>query len=164
MPCCRTQPEAWRRGLVSGQCPAMMHAPPWCSVRPASPLACARRVLKGSFACLAGADTPCNQTLSAVGLRPQLLASRVTQLLGAGVNCRSVPQLQQLDLRFNPVQQHKAYRVMLDALTRLSRLDGLQQQPQHQQAGTTCLTAALLRDRATLWHSSSGESQARLQV
>jgi hypothetical protein len=75
------------------------------------------------------------------------------------LTCRSAPQLQDLDLRFNPVRQHKAYSVVLSALTRLSQLDRAPVLTQQQglQAGTTDVTAALLRERATLWHSNSGK-------
>jgi len=68
---------------------------------------------------------------------------------------RCVPQLKQLDLSHNPVQQHKAYSLALSALTGLSQLDG-QTVQQEQQATSTCLTPALLHSKVMLWHSSTG--------
>lgn len=68
---------------------------------------------------------------------------------------RCIAQLKRLDLSHNPVQQHKAYSLALSALTGLSQLDD-QTVQQEQQAMSTCLTPALLRSKATLWHSSTG--------
>jgi hypothetical protein len=79
-------------------------------------------------------------------------------LLVAG--CRSVPQLRQLSLSFNPVQQHKAYTAVVSELRNLSSLDG-EALLQQEQAAVSCLTPALLCDEATLWHSTSGKQGHR---
>lgn len=106
---------------------------------------------------------PVEMHAAAVHGRPQkFTGTSLTPAHSSGdfvLTCRSVPQLQDLDLFFNPVRQHKAYSVVLSALTRLSQLDRAPVLAQQQglQAGTTGVTAALLRERATLWHSNSGE-------
>lgn len=75
---------------------------------------------------------------------------------GCTALCRSVPLLQQLDLRFNPVQRHKAYSVTLSALTSLTMLDG-QTLVGEQVEQANSLTPALMRQSAKLWHSDAGE-------
>jgi hypothetical protein len=70
---------------------------------------------------------------------------------------RWAPQLRELDLRFNPVQNHKAHSVTVSALSSLVKLDGV---PVQQQDPNTpsCLTLAALLDTPSLWHSSTGEA------
>lgn len=77
-------------------------------------------------------------------------------LPAASVWLRSTPQLRELDLRFNPVQYHKAYSVALSAVSSLAKLDGVSVQQQDPNTDS-CLTLGGLRDTPSLWHSSTGE-------
>lgn len=71
--------------------------------------------------------------------------------------CSQLSQLQQLNLTANPVQQHKAYHMVLTALAHLTQLDG---QPHAEQPLANNLNAGLLQAGATLWHSDgAGEQQ-----
>ena len=66
------------------------------------------------------------------------------------------PQLQQVDLRSNPLAQAKVYQQqLLSGLPHLGMLDGQKlQQAVGSIAGT--LTMQLLKEGVTLWHSGSG--------
>ncbi|WIA10534.1 hypothetical protein OEZ85_010722 [Tetradesmus obliquus] len=68
---------------------------------------------------------------------------------------RSAPQLQQLDLRGNAVQQNKAYQMhVLSDLLQLQQLDG--QAVTNPGQPEAVLSADTIRAGATLWHSDTG--------